>query len=80
MYHGYSVSHEKLVWDARLEPGVLSAFEKIWNTSNLLVSFDGINLTLPLPQPLDPIPRHGHTRTKIAGSVVSNARKASSMS
>ncbi|CZR57868.1 uncharacterized protein PAC_07757 [Phialocephala subalpina] len=26
MYHGYSVSHEKFVWDARLEPGVLDAW------------------------------------------------------
>jgi ectoine hydroxylase-related dioxygenase (phytanoyl-CoA dioxygenase family) len=49
MYHGYSVSHEKFVWDARLETGVLDAFSKIWGTSNLLVSFDGINMTLPLP-------------------------------
>jgi hypothetical protein len=49
MYHGYSVSHEKFVWDARLEPGVVNAFSKIWGTSDLLVSFDGINMTLPLP-------------------------------
>lgn len=49
MYHGYSVSHEKFVWDARMEPGVIDAFSKIWGTSDLLVSFDGINITLPLP-------------------------------
>jgi hypothetical protein len=48
MYHGYSVSHEKFVWDARLEPGVVDAFSKIWGTSDLLVFFDGINMTLPL--------------------------------
>lgn len=34
----------------RSEPGVLSAFEKIWNTNELLASFDGINYTLPLPE------------------------------
>jgi len=44
----------KFVRDARLEIGVLSAFEKIWNTSNLLASFDGINLTLPLPSATRP--------------------------
>lgn len=49
MYHGYSISHESFVWRARLEPGVISAFSKIWNDPNLLVSFDGINITLPLP-------------------------------
>ena len=38
MYHGYSVSHEKFAWDARLELGVLDAFSEIWGTSNLLVS------------------------------------------
>jgi hypothetical protein len=49
MYHGYSISHEKFVWDARHEPGAVDAFSKIWGTSDLLVSFDGINMTLPLP-------------------------------
>lgn len=29
------------------EPGVVSAFEKLWGTNELLVSFDTINLTLP---------------------------------
>ncbi|KAH8665715.1 hypothetical protein BGZ60DRAFT_378005 [Tricladium varicosporioides] len=61
MYHGYSVSHEKFVWDARLESGVLSVFEKIWSTPNLLASFDGINLTLPAPNaPSIPPPRWPH--------------------
>jgi hypothetical protein len=54
MYHGYSVSHEKFVWDARLELGVLNAFAKIWNTDELIVSFDGINMTLPLPSSTRP--------------------------
>ncbi|KAF7540418.1 hypothetical protein G7054_g1314 [Neopestalotiopsis clavispora] len=47
MYHGYSVSHEKFFWDARLEPSIIDAFAKIWGTDELLVSFDGVNLTLP---------------------------------
>jgi hypothetical protein len=29
------------------EPGVLSAFEKLWGTDELIVSYDTINLTLP---------------------------------
>jgi hypothetical protein len=29
------------------EPGVLAAFEKIWGTKELIVSYDTINLTLP---------------------------------
>jgi hypothetical protein len=32
---------------AEREPGVLEAFEKIWNTNELIVSYDTINLTLP---------------------------------
>ncbi|KAH8755962.1 hypothetical protein F5882DRAFT_481916 [Hyaloscypha sp. PMI_1271] len=54
MYHSYAISHEKFVWDARLEPGVLDAFSKIWGTDELLVSFDGINITLPLPESKGP--------------------------
>lgn len=50
MYHGYSVSHEKFVWDVRTEPAIIDAFAKIWGTEKLLVSFDGINLTLPRPE------------------------------
>lgn len=31
------------------EPAIIDAFTKIWNTPELLVSFDGANLTLPHP-------------------------------
>lgn len=43
----YSVAHEKFMWDARMEPGVVGAFEKIWGTDKLLVSFDSLNVTFP---------------------------------
>lgn len=43
----YRVAHEKFVWDARMEPGVLDAFTKIWGTNELLVSFDSLNITFP---------------------------------
>jgi ectoine hydroxylase-related dioxygenase (phytanoyl-CoA dioxygenase family) len=35
------------MWDARMEPGVLNAFSKLWGTDELLVSFDCLNVTLP---------------------------------
>jgi ectoine hydroxylase-related dioxygenase (phytanoyl-CoA dioxygenase family) len=46
-FYGYSVAHEKFVWDARMESGVIEAFETLWGTDELLVSFDTINITLP---------------------------------
>ncbi|RDW95314.1 hypothetical protein BP5796_01077 [Coleophoma crateriformis] len=46
-FTAYSVSHEKFMWDARMEPGVLKAFETMWGTSELLVSFDALNITFP---------------------------------
>jgi len=39
MYHDYAVAHEKFT------------FTQLWNTSELLVSFDGINLTPPFKSP-----------------------------
>ncbi|KAK2737301.1 hypothetical protein FQN57_000385 [Myotisia sp. PD_48] len=47
MYQGFAVQHEQFMWDARQEPNVISAFAKLWGTSDLLVSFDAMNLTLP---------------------------------
>ncbi|KAK7537345.1 uncharacterized protein J3D65DRAFT_589546 [Phyllosticta citribraziliensis] len=47
MYHGYSVQHEKVMWDARMEPKLIETFAKLWGTDELLVSFDGMNLTIP---------------------------------
>jgi hypothetical protein len=46
-FHSYGVAHEKFMWDARLEPGVIEAFAKVWGTEELLVSFDSLNVTLP---------------------------------
>lgn len=47
IYSLYASSHEKFMWDARQEPGVVDAFAKIWGTDELIVSFDGFNFTLP---------------------------------
>jgi ectoine hydroxylase-related dioxygenase (phytanoyl-CoA dioxygenase family) len=46
-FQGYSVAHERFMWEARMEPKVLDAFAKIWGTDELLVSFDALNVTLP---------------------------------
>ncbi|ETS78617.1 hypothetical protein PFICI_10679 [Pestalotiopsis fici W106-1] len=43
----YGVVHEKFMWDARLEPGVVDTFAQIWGTDELLVSFDSLNVTFP---------------------------------
>jgi len=46
-FNSYCVAHEKFMWDARMEPGVLEAFERIWGTDELLASFDALNITFP---------------------------------
>jgi hypothetical protein len=47
MYFGYASTHEKHVWESRMEPQILEAFEKLWGTHELISSFDGCNITLP---------------------------------
>ena len=44
MILNYGVPHEKFVWDIRSEPGVISAFEKVYSTPDLIVSFDAVNI------------------------------------
>lgn len=46
-FHAYGVVHEKFMWDARMEPGVLGTFSKLWGTDELIVSFDNLNITFP---------------------------------
>ncbi|KAL4782215.1 phytanoyl-CoA dioxygenase [Aspergillus varians] len=43
----YAVAHEKFMWDARMEPGVLDSFAQAWGTDELLASFDSLNITFP---------------------------------
>jgi len=47
MYFSYASSHEKFVWESRTEPGVLDVFSKLWDTDELLCSFDGMNVSMP---------------------------------
>ncbi|KAJ5937576.1 hypothetical protein N7454_003918 [Penicillium verhagenii] len=43
----YGLPHESFVWGVRSEPGVVSAFEKIYDDEDLIVSFDAINFQFP---------------------------------
>ncbi|KAE8548235.1 hypothetical protein EYB25_010029 [Talaromyces marneffei] len=47
LYNSYGIGHEQFVWDLKSEPGLIEKFEKIWGTRELLVSYDGMNLSIP---------------------------------
>jgi len=44
---GAGIGHSDFLWFVRTRPAVRQAFERIWNTSELLVSFDGANVFRP---------------------------------
>ncbi|GAA6032119.1 hypothetical protein JCM8097_007082 [Rhodosporidiobolus ruineniae] len=46
MFH-HSIGHEKFLWDLRQEPGLIAPFAELWGTEELLVSYDGANVSLP---------------------------------
>ncbi|OXH42290.1 hypothetical protein J008_00054 [Cryptococcus neoformans] len=48
LYNRYSVNHEAFVWKIRTDPGIRKIFEEIWETDDLIVSFDGMNASLPI--------------------------------
>ncbi|KIR55925.1 hypothetical protein I315_01807 [Cryptococcus gattii Ru294] len=48
LYNRYSVNHEAFVWKIRTDPGIRKIFEQIWDTDDLIVSFDGMNASLPI--------------------------------
>ncbi|UPL00743.1 hypothetical protein LCI18_011677 [Fusarium solani-melongenae] len=43
MILGYGIAHESFTWAIRQEPGVVDAFERAYDTKDLIVSFDAIN-------------------------------------
>ncbi|KAI9661855.1 MAG: hypothetical protein M1821_009094 [Bathelium mastoideum] len=43
----YAVAHEDFVWEVRAEPGVVGTFERVFDTQDLIVSFDAINFGFP---------------------------------
>ncbi|KAF6823148.1 hypothetical protein CPLU01_11583 [Colletotrichum plurivorum] len=44
---GYGIAHESFTWAVRQEPGVVSAFAKVYDTEDLIVSFDAVNMAFP---------------------------------
>jgi hypothetical protein len=62
IYSGHRIAHEKFMWEARLEPGIIQPFQDLWGTAELLVSFDGMNVTPPqTPRSNVQIPPWPHT-------------------
>ncbi|KAK4057261.1 hypothetical protein OIO90_001758 [Microbotryomycetes sp. JL221] len=47
LMQAYGASHETFTWKVRSEPGVIGAFEKLYGTEDLIVSFDAVNITFP---------------------------------
>lgn len=43
----YGVAHEDFTWAIRSEPGVIAAFEKVYDDEDLIVSFDAVNFGFP---------------------------------
>ncbi|KAK4905831.1 hypothetical protein LTR49_024922 [Elasticomyces elasticus] len=43
----YAVTHEDFAWAVRSEPGVVGAFEKVFDDADLIVSFHALNFALP---------------------------------
>ncbi|KAJ5892887.1 Clavaminate synthase-like protein [Penicillium tannophilum] len=53
MYFAYGAPHERMAWEARTEPAVIDIFEKLWESKELISSFDGMRITLPRRKDLD---------------------------
>ncbi|KAL4892485.1 Clavaminate synthase-like protein [Aspergillus ambiguus] len=47
MYSLYCAPHERMAWEARTEPAVIDIFEKLWETKELITSFDALNVMPP---------------------------------
>lgn len=46
-FNHYGVVHERFMWDIRQEQSIIDVFAHFWQTEELLVSFDALNITLP---------------------------------
>jgi len=44
LLQNWKVGHSKLAWEVRQNPKVIETFSKIWNTDDLIVSFDGVSI------------------------------------
>jgi len=67
MCAGYGLPHESFTWAIRTEPGVVGAFEKVYEDENLIVSFDAVNMSFPNRKDLKenkPWPHQDQDRTR----------------
>lgn len=48
---GFGFNHSEFLWFIRQRPKVRQAFEAVWNSTNLLVSYDGANFFRPHAHP-----------------------------
>ncbi|KYR02712.1 hypothetical protein DLAC_00175 [Tieghemostelium lacteum] len=47
IFQNYGFGHNQFVWDIRCEPAIINVFKEIYGTDQLLVSFDGGNMSRP---------------------------------
>lgn len=47
MIQEYGVGHMKWLWKIRQHPNIINVFSKLWNTDDLLVSFDAFSIHFP---------------------------------
>ncbi|KUI66788.1 hypothetical protein VM1G_02266 [Cytospora mali] len=48
LYARYAIGHEAFVWKIRSQPKIIEVFAQLWDTDDLIASFDGMNVTLPV--------------------------------
>jgi ectoine hydroxylase-related dioxygenase (phytanoyl-CoA dioxygenase family) len=46
----FGIGQAQFMWDLRSKPAIIDIFAKLWATSDLWVSFDGANLSVPFAQ------------------------------
>ncbi|WWC71969.1 uncharacterized protein I206_105928 [Kwoniella pini CBS 10737] len=81
LFNRHGAAHEQWAWDIRSEQNIIDVFAKIWDTDELLVSFDAVNISLPFDQDANfqkdawphtdqsPLRRHKHCIQGIANLV-----------
>ncbi|KAK6909542.1 hypothetical protein I203_103563 [Kwoniella mangroviensis CBS 8507] len=47
LFNRHGAHHEQWAWDVRSEQAIIDVFSRIWDTEELLVSFDAVNISLP---------------------------------
>jgi ectoine hydroxylase-related dioxygenase (phytanoyl-CoA dioxygenase family) len=48
LIQNYNIGHAQFLWDLRCHEEVIKVYQELWNTSDLLVSFDGIGIARPV--------------------------------